>query len=321
MDFNAILALVRDDFAAVDACIKQQLESRVPLVSEVGSYIVQSGGKRLRPLVTLLTARACGFNHGNAPVVMAGVIEMLHTATLLHDDVVDDSNLRRGRATVNAHWGNATAVLVGDYLVARAFQMIASLKSQAVFDIMSDATCVIAEGEVLQLINQHDPDTTEQRYLDVIHGKTAKLFEAAAECAAALTEPSHRGAMAAYSRHLGAAFQIIDDVLDYTSSASVMGKNVGDDLAEGKPTLPLIQAMKIAAPHEANMVRDAIRTGGLEHLQEIIDLVQRCGALDYSLARAKAESDAAIDALNSLAPSVWRDALADLARAALVRTH
>ena len=321
MDFNAILALVHDDFAAVDACLQEQLKSRVPLVSEVGRYIVHSGGKRLRPLVTLLAARACGYQEGRAPIVMAGVIEMLHTATLLHDDVVDDSNLRRGRATVNAHWGNPTAVLVGDYLVARAFQMIASLKSPAVFDIMSDATCVIAEGEVLQLINQHDPDTTEQRYLDVIHGKTAKLFEAAAECAAALTEPQHREAMAAYSRHLGAAFQIIDDILDYTSSAAVMGKNVGDDLAEGKPTLPLIYAMQVAAPAEAEMVREAIRSGGLSQLQEIIELVQRCGALDYSLARAKTESEAAIAALNTLKPSIWRDALADLAREALVRNH
>jgi len=321
MDFNAILHLVRDDFASVDACIHEQLKSRVPLVSEVGRYIVQSGGKRLRPLVTLLAARACGYRDGSAHVVMAGVIEMLHTATLLHDDVVDESGLRRGRATVNAHWGNSTAVLVGDYLVARAFQMIASLKSQDVFDIMSDSTCVIAEGEVLQLINQHDPDTTEERYLEVIHGKTAKMFEAAAECAAALSNPAHREAMATYARHLGAAFQIIDDVLDYTSSAKVMGKNVGDDLAEGKPTLPLIQAMKIAAPAEANMVREAIRSGGLEHLQEIIQLVQDCGALDYSLARAKAESDAAIAALNTLEESIWRDALADLAREALARNH
>ena len=309
MDFNAILHLVRDDFASVDACIHEQLKSRVPLVSEVGRYIVQSGGKRLRPLVTLLAARACGYRDGSAHVVMAGVIEMLHTATLLHDDVVDESGLRRGRATVNAHWGNSTAVLVGDYLVARAFQMIASLKSQDVFD------------EVLQLINQHDPDTTEERYLEVIHGKTAKMFEAAAECAAALSNPAHREAMATYARHLGAAFQIIDDVLDYTSSAKVMGKNVGDDLAEGKPTLPLIQAMKIAAPAEANMVREAIRSGGLEHLQEIIQLVQDCGALDYSLARAKAESDAAIAALSTLEESIWRDALADLAREALARNH
>ncbi|PQA43949.1 polyprenyl synthetase family protein [Amnimonas aquatica] len=321
MDFKDILHLVRDDFAAVDACISSSLQSRVPLVSEVGTYIVQSGGKRLRPLVTLLAARACGYGEGRDHVTMAAIIEMLHTATLLHDDVVDESSLRRGRATVNSRWGNPTAVLVGDYLVARSFQLIAGLRNQAVFDIMSDGTCVIAEGEVLQLINQHDPDTTEARYLEVIHGKTAKMFEAAAECAAALSDPRWRTQMAAYARHLGAAFQIIDDVLDYTSSADVMGKNVGDDLAEGKPTLPLIQAMKVAAPAEADMVRESIRTGGLEHLQEIIALVRRCGALDYSHERARQESEAAIAALAPLPATPWRQALEELARLALRRDH
>jgi len=320
MDFKDILHLVRDDFAAVDACIADNLRSRVPLVSEVGEYIVHSGGKRLRPLVSLLSARACGYQ-GDRHVVVAALIEMLHTATLLHDDVVDDSSLRRGRATVNARWGNPTAVLVGDYLVSRAFQMIASLKSQDIFDIMSDGTCVIAEGEVLQLINQHDPDTTEARYLEVIHGKTAKMFEAAAECAAALTAQELRPALAAYARHLGAAFQIIDDVLDYTSSAEVMGKNVGDDLAEGKPTLPLIQAMVLGSPEESEMVRQAIRTGGLERLPDIIALVQRCGALEYSHERARQESEAAIAALAPLPAGPYREALEHLARLALARDH
>ncbi|MEL0029171.1 MAG: polyprenyl synthetase family protein [Perlucidibaca sp.] len=321
MDFKDILHLVRDDFAAVDACINANLQSRVPLVSEVGEYIVQSGGKRLRPLVTLLAARACGHTRGSSHVTMAAIIEMLHTATLLHDDVVDESSLRRGRATVNARWGNSTAVLVGDYLVSRAFQMIASLRNQDVFDIMSDGTCVIAEGEVLQLINQHDPDTTEARYLEVIHGKTAKMFEAAAECAAALSEPRFRDDLATYARHLGAAFQIIDDVLDYTSSAEVMGKNVGDDLAEGKPTLPLIQAMVLGSPEEADMVRQAIRTGGLDRLEDIIALVQRCGALEYSHERARQESDAAIAALTPLPAGPYRSALEHLARLALARNH
>ncbi len=320
MDFKDILHLVRDDFTAVDACITANLQSRVPLVSEVGEYIVQSGGKRLRPLVTLLSARACGYQ-GSQHVNVAAIIEMLHTATLLHDDVVDESSLRRGRATVNARWGNPTAVLVGDYLVSRAFQMIASLGSQDILDIMADGTCVIAEGEVLQLINQHDPDTTEARYLEVIHGKTAKMFEAAAECAAALSTPAYRPATGAYARHLGAAFQIIDDVLDYTSSAEVMGKNVGDDLAEGKPTLPLIQAMILGTPAEAEMVREAIRTGGLDHLQEIIALVQRSGALQYSHDRARQESDAAIAALAPLPASPYREALEHLARLALDRNH
>lgn len=320
MDFKDILHLVKDDFAAVDACILENLQSRVPLVSEVGTYIVQSGGKRLRPLVTLLAARACGYE-GRDHITMAAIIEMLHTATLLHDDVVDESSLRRGRATVNARWGNPTAVLVGDYLVSRAFQMIASLHSQPVLDIMSDGTCVIAEGEVLQLINQHDPGTTEARYLEVIHGKTAKMFEAAAECAAALSNPSFRQNLAAYARHLGSAFQIIDDVLDYTSSADIMGKNVGDDLAEGKPTLPLIRAIQIAAPADAEMVREAIRSGGLEQLDRIIALVRDCGALDYSRQRAREESDAAAAALTSLTSSAYRDALTQLARIAVQRDH
>lgn len=321
MSFDAILDLVRDDFQAVDTCISEQLQSRVPLVSEVGNYIVKSGGKRLRPLVTLLAARACGYQEGKDHVVMAAIIEMLHTATLLHDDVVDESNLRRGNPTANARWGNPTAVLVGDYLVSKAFQMIASLRNQAVFDIMSDGTCVIAEGEVLQLINQHDPDTTEARYLEVIHGKTAKMFEAAAECAAAISNPSYRGAMADYARHLGAAFQIIDDILDYTSSADVMGKNVGDDLAEGKPTLPLIHAMQVAEASDAELIRQAIRTGGLEHLQRIIAIVKDSGALTYSIACAQRESDAAVAALDVLPPSPWRDAMAQLAQHALARTH
>lgn len=320
MDFKDILSLVKDDFSAVDACINANLQSRVPLVAEVGEYIVQSGGKRLRPLVSLLVARACGYT-GQRHVDVAAIIEMLHTATLLHDDVVDESSLRRGRATVNAQWGNPTAVLVGDYLVSRAFQMIAKLQSQAIFDIMSDGTCVIAEGEVLQLINQHDPSTTEARYLEVIHGKTAKMFEAAAECSASLQDHSLRPAMSAYARHLGAAFQIIDDVLDYTSSADVMGKNVGDDLAEGKPTLPLIQAILLGTPSEAEMVCEAIRTGGLTHLDEIIALVRRCGALEYTHERARIESEAAIAALAPLPESAYKDALAALARIALKRDH
>ena len=301
MDFKDILTLVHDDFQAVDACISAQLKSRVPLVSEVGEYIVQSGGKRLRPLVSLLVARACGYE-GRDHVVVAALIEMLHTATLLHDDVVDMSDLRRGRPTVNARWGNPTAVLVGDYLVSKAFQMI-------------------AEGEVLQLINQHDPDTTEARYLEVIRGKTAKMFEAAAECSAALATPEYRQAMAAYAQHLGAAFQIVDDVLDYTSSADVMGKNVGDDLAEGKPTLPLIRAMQVLAPADADLIRHAIRDGGLDQLDTIIALVQRCDALEYSHACAARESDAAIAALDALPASPYRNALMHLARLALARTH
>lgn len=319
MDFKSIVAVVADDFAAVDTFIADSLRSRVPLVNEVGQYIVQGGGKRLRPLVCLLAARACGYQGGDHHVRVAGIIELLHTATLLHDDVVDESGLRRGRATANARWDNPTAVLVGDYLISQAFQLVVALRNLTVMDIMSKGTCVIAEGEVLQLINQRDPATTEERYMEVIYGKTAKLFECAAEAGASLGNPAMQSAFAAYARHLGAAFQIIDDVLDYTSSADVMGKNVGDDLAEGKPTLPLIQAMKLLPAADAELIRDAIRTGGLEHLDKIIALVRDSGALDYTMARAKEESDLALAALVNVPASPWRQALENLTRLALAR--
>jgi octaprenyl-diphosphate synthase len=290
------------------------------LVADVGRYIVQGGGKRLRPLISLLTARACGYT-GQQHIEVAAIIELLHTATLLHDDVVDDSALRRGRATANAKWDNPTAVLVGDYLISRSFQMVVHLHNPAILEIMANGTCIIAEGEVLQLINQRDPDTTEARYMEVIHDKTAKLFEAAAECGAALGNPALQAACARYARHLGAAFQIIDDVLDYTSSAEVMGKNVGDDLAEGKPTLPLIQAMKVSSPAEAKLIRDAILTGGLEHLSEIITLVQRSGAVDYTRQCAHQESEKALAALSELPASDYRTALESLTRLALAREN
>ncbi|MFZ5560087.1 MAG: polyprenyl synthetase family protein [Pseudomonadota bacterium] len=318
MDFKSIVSVVAEDFAAVDAFIRKSLESEVPLINEVGHYIVQGGGKRLRPLVCLLTARACGYA-GHRHVDVASIIELLHTATLLHDDVVDDSGLRRGRATANARWDNPTAVLVGDYLISKAFQLMVSLRDPDIMDIMSAGTCVIAEGEVLQLINQRDPNTTEERYMQVIYGKTAKLFETAAETGASLGTSALRPACAAFARHLGAAFQIIDDVLDYTSSAEVMGKNVGDDLAEGKPTLPLIQAIKASSPPEADLIRQAIRTGGLEHLQEIVAIVQRCGALDYTRQRAETESALALAALAPLQPSGYKSALENLTRLALIR--
>lgn len=319
MDFKSIVAVVAEDFAAVDTFIQDSLRSQVALVNEVGRYIVQGGGKRLRPLVCLLSARATGYE-GSCHVDVAAIIELLHTATLLHDDVVDDSGLRRGRATANARWDNPTAVLVGDYLISKAFQLVVSLRNPVVMDIMSSGTCVIAEGEVLQLINQRDPDTTEARYMDVIYGKTAKLFETAAESGASLSgDAALQAACATYARHLGAAFQIIDDVLDYTSSAEVMGKNVGDDLAEGKPTLPLIQAMKVAPAADAELIRQAIRTGGLEHLQEIIAIVQRSGALDYTHERARQESEQALQALAPLPESPYKTALQNLATLALGR--
>ena len=318
MNFQQILATVADDFAAVDHFIIHHLDSRVPLIMQVGNYLVEGGGKRLRPLVCLLAARATGYN-GDQHISAAAIIEMLHTATLIHDDVVDESDLRRGRATVNSAWNNATAVLVGDFLISRAFQLIVSLKSQAISEIMSDSTCIIAEGEVLQLINQRDPETTETRYMDVIYGKTAQLFAAATETGAVLGYAQFREAMKNYALHFGAAFQIVDDVMDYTSSAEVMGKNVGDDLAEGKPTLPLIQAMKVAAPEDAEIIRQAIKTGGLQHLERIIRLVQETGALEYCHQRAVKESDLAIAALSLLPPSIYKEALEGLAKLALNR--
>jgi octaprenyl-diphosphate synthase len=319
MNFKDILAVVADDFAAVDHFILHHLDSRVPLIMQVGQYLVDGGGKRLRPLVCLLAARATGYT-GQQHILAAAIIEMLHTATLIHDDVVDESNLRRGRATVNSAWNNATAVLVGDFLISRAFQLIVSLKSQAIAEIMSDSTCIIAEGEVLQLINQKDPDTTEQRYMDVIYGKTAQLFVAATETGAELGNPIYREAMKNYAIHFGAAFQIIDDIMDYTSSSAEMGKNIGDDLAEGKPTLPLIQAIKTATPVQAQLIKEAIKHGGLSHLDEILAIVKETGALDYCLVRAQEESQQAIAALDCVPESDYKAALIGLAQLALKRT-
>lgn len=318
MNYPQILATVANDFAAVDHYIVHHLDSRVPLVMQVGNYLVEGGGKRLRPLVCLLAARATGYQ-GEQHVLAAAIVEMLHTATLIHDDVVDESNLRRGRATVNSAWNNATAVLVGDFLISRAFQLIVSLRNHTISEIMADSTCIIAEGEVLQLLNQRDPKTTESRYMEVIYSKTAQLFAAATETGAVLGDEQYRPAMKAYALHFGAAFQIIDDVMDYTSSADVMGKNVGDDLAEGKPTLPLIRAMQIAAPADADIISQAIKTGGLEHLTRIIQLVQETGALEYCQQRAIEESDLAIAALAPLPDSIYKEAMIGVAKLALSR--
>ncbi len=322
MDFPAIKAKVENDFNDVNTLILKQLHSRVPLVDQVGHYIVSSGGKRLRPLVCLLAARAGGYRD-NKHVDVAAVVEFLHTATLLHDDVVDDSSLRRGKATANAVWGNSYSVLVGDFLISRAFQMIVEVGNMRIMQILSDATNVIAEGEVLQLINCKDPDTTESRYMEVIHHKTAKMFEAAAQAGAVLAGCSNEQelALADYAIKLGSAFQIVDDVLDYTGSAEEMGKNVGDDLAEGKPTLPLIQAIKVGTPEQAAMIRDAIRTGGLQHLAEITAIVHQTGGLDYSMDVARRQAQQAVDSLQVLPKSEFRDALAALAELAVNRSN
>ncbi|MCG8669554.1 MAG: octaprenyl diphosphate synthase [Pseudomonadales bacterium] len=322
MDFQSIRSVVDADFNDVNSLIIEQLRTHVPLIEEVGKYIINSGGKRLRPLVCLLSAKAAGYE-GNQHIDVAAVVEFLHTATLLHDDVVDESNLRRGKATVNAVWGNAPSVLVGDFLISRSFQMVVNVGDLKVLNIIADATNLIAEGEVLQLINTGDPDTTEERYFEVIRYKTAKMFEAAAHAGSVLAKPSEavEEAFASYADHLGIAFQLIDDVLDYTGNAEEMGKNVGDDLAEGKPTLPLINTLKQGTPEEQQLIKDAIKHGGLDRIDDITAAVKRCGALDYTIQKANKEADLAKAALSEIAESTYKKALLALADLAVNRSH
>ncbi len=320
MDFNQITATVADEFKQVDKLIIGELHSNVALIGEIGNYIVSSGGKRLRPLVALLSARAFAYD-GRHHIKVATITEFLHTATLLHDDVVDESNLRRGSPTVNAVWGNAASVLVGDFLISRSFQLIVSIKHMRLMDILAEATNLIAEGEVLQLMNVNDPSTSEEQYMEVIRYKTAKMFEVAAISGPIIAKSGSAAeeAMVNYARHMGAAFQITDDVLDYTSSAEAMGKNVGDDLAEGKPTLPLIYAMRHSTPEQAKMIETAIKTGGLDKLDDIIAVVKTSGALDYTVKKAEEESALAIKALEIVPESKYRKALESLAHLAVHR--
>lgn len=323
---NTLLAsvkeLVRQDLLAVDAVIRASMKSSVALVDQVAEHIISGGGKRLRPLIVLLAARAGGYR-GASHIDAAAFIEFIHTATLLHDDVVDGSSRRRGRATANSVYGNQASVLVGDFVYSRAFQMMAAIGSQRVMEIMSQATNVIAEGEVLQLMNAGDPDTTQQRYLEVIYRKTAKLFEAGTEVAAVIAgaSPSQQRALADFGRHLGTAYQLIDDVLDYQSNPTELGKNLGDDLAEGKPTLPLIQALKKASdPSTRSIIRGAIENGGLEQLDVIVGAIESTGALEYTRALAQDEADQALTALQTLPESPFKQGLASLARFAVERT-
>lgn len=320
MALQEIRELVEADFTAVDREIHRQLNSDIALINQLGHYIVSSGGKRLRPLLVLLSARAAD-GGGEKAVTMAAVIEFIHTATLLHDDVVDASDLRRGRDTANALWGNEAAVLVGDFLYSRAFQMMVSLNQPRIMDIMADATNRIAEGEVLQLLNCNDPDTTEERYLEVIRRKTATLFAAGTRTAALLSDAPQtvQDGLAEYGMALGEAFQIVDDVLDYSASSDDMGKNVGDDLAEGKPTLPLIHAMREGRPDQRALIRDAIEKGGLDHIEAVTDTIRETGALVYAGAQADAAAERALAALECLPESPYRQALADLARFSVER--
>jgi len=297
----------------VDAVIRARLSSRVALVNRISSYIVEAGGKRIRPRLVLLFAEALGFR-GPERFELAAVVELIHTATLLHDDVVDESSLRRGRATANAMFGNAASVLVGDFLYSRAFQMMVSIDRMRVLDVLADATNVIAEGEVLQLMNMHDPDIAVERYLEVIRFKTAKLFEAGARLGAILADaaPQVEEACAGYGRALGTAFQLVDDLLDYEGQSGELGKNTGEDLREGKPTLPLLVAMARAGAAEREMIRGAIVHGEVERLEQVIAIVRRTGALDATRQAAQAEADAARCFLDALPPSSPRDALVDL---------
>ena len=318
--FDDVRALAARDMSAVDALVRESLKSDVQLVSQVSEYIVTSGGKRLRPLIVLLAARALGYE-GQLHVNSAAIIEFIHTATLLHDDVVDDSDRRRGRDTANTVFGNQASVLVGDFLYSRAFQMMVDVGLMRVMQILADATNTIAAGEVMQLMNVHDPDVSEEAYRQVIYRKTARLFEAGAQIAAVLAErdSADEQAMIDYGRHLGCAFQLIDDALDYNASPQELGKNLGDDLAEGKPTLPLIYAMANCNESDRQVIRTAIEGSGLEHLPQIQNIIRSTGALEYTEQRAHEAADLAVAAIARLPSNEYRDALVTIAEFSVQR--
>lgn len=326
MNIEDIYNLVSQDMEQLNGCIQERLYSDVVLINQIGTYIINSGGKRLRPVIHLLAAQACGYRREDGTahhINLAAIVEFIHTATLLHDDVVDASELRRGKETANALFGNEASVLVGDFLYSRAFQMMVEIGSMQVMEILADATNTIAEGEVLQLLNCNDPDTTEERYLEVIHNKTAKLFESAAQLGAVLTkQPADiEDALAKYGMHLGCAFQLIDDVLDYTASSEDMGKNIGDDLAEGKPTLPLIYAMRKGSAEQVKLIRGAIENGGLDDIERVMEAVNSTCAIEYTADAAKKEARLAIEALSVLPESEYKQALQFLAEFSVNRNY
>ncbi|MES9874277.1 MAG: octaprenyl diphosphate synthase [Candidatus Sedimenticola sp. PURPLELP] len=320
MDISTIRDLTANDMKAVDNLILHRLQSDVVLINQIGNYIVNSGGKRLRPMIVLLAARSLGY-HGDQHIDLAAVIEFIHTATLLHDDVVDGSDMRRSRETANAVWGNAASVLVGDFLYSRSFEMMVDVNNMRVMEILSTATNRIAEGEVLQLLNCNDPDTTEEKYREVILRKTATLFEAGAQLGAVLNgaDEAEEQALADYGLHLGIAFQIIDDALDYSSSGDDIGKNIGDDLEEGKPTLPLLRAMDEGTPEQRSALREAIEKGGREYIGVVMEAIESTDAIEYTSRLAAEEADKAKAALEVLPPSSYRSALAALADFAVRR--
>src|SRR4051812_4589456 len=317
--------VVKDDFSAVNDLIIKQLHSDVGLVENIGHYLVEAGGKRLRPLMVLLTANALGYPQANKNqhLDLAAIIEFIHTATLLHDDVVDMSSLRRGRPTANAQWGNAPSVLVGDFLYSRAFQMMVNIGNMEVMAILSDTTNVIAEGEVQQLVNAKNPDVNETNYFTVIDKKTAILFAAACEVAAVLCDATaeQRQALRIYGNKVGIAFQLVDDALDYTGDAATLGKNVGDDLAEGKPTLPLIHAMRTGTPEQRELIANAIRSGDANQLSAILEIVQDTGAMNYTLNAAREQVRQAIEQLKFLPDNIYTQAMQQVAEFSLARTY
>ncbi len=314
--------LTESDMQRVNQVITENLASDVVLINQLSQHIIYSGGKRLRPVLVLLSAKACGYS-GDDDALLAAVVEFIHTATLLHDDVVDDSEMRRGQKTASNIWGNEAAVLVGDYLYSRAFQMMVKAQSMRIMDLLADATNTIAQGEVLQLLNIHDADTTEEKYHEVIYGKTACLFEAATRIGAILgdSDTGLEQAMADFGRHLGTAFQLVDDALDYTATSDELGKNVGDDLAEGKPTLPLIYAMQHGNDEQKALIRKAIKDGGLEHIGAIKNILDETGALAYTLGQARSESTLAKAAIKSLPQNEFKQALLFLADYATQRGY
>ncbi len=317
---SSALALVGEDMDRVNELIRLRLDSDIVLIRTLGTYIIRSGGKRLRPLILLLSAGTSGYR-GDHHITLAAVIEFIHTATLLHDDVVDESAMRRGQPTANEVWGNGASVLVGDFLYSRAFEMMVETDRMEVMRILAKTTNAIAEGEVMQLLNAHEPDTTEETYFDTIRRKSACLFEAAARLGGLIGEqdPATCDALAGYGLHLGTAFQLVDDVMDYVTSSTEMGKDAGDDLAEGKPTLPLIHAMRTGDSAQAELVREAIRSGSRHRMEEIVEVVRDTGAIDYTLAKAQEHSRLAVGALIDLPGSGYRSALEDLARFSVSR--
>ncbi|MBA2654570.1 MAG: polyprenyl synthetase family protein [Gammaproteobacteria bacterium] len=322
LSIEEIKALVKNEFNAVDNLISHHLYSNIPLIESISQHIIMSGGKRLRPLIVLLVAKAFNYE-GEDHIALAAVVEFIHTATLLHDDVVDNSTLRRGQQTANTIWGNSASILVGDFLYSRTFQILTRLKNISVMDTLAQTTNAIAEGEVAQLIRRNDPDTDESHYMSVICNKTARLFQAAAEVAAMICHrsPLDQAQMARYGNHLGMAFQLVDDALDYMGESEALGKNIGDDLAEGKPTLPLIHAMANTSSAKSNIIKESIRVGGLTNLAVIMEAIHEAQSLDYTFAKAEQQTALALDCLSILPDSPYRNGLEAIAKFALQRKY